>query len=182
MHFSPSSGGNDKTPGCFVLHCRYLAAVLLGQSQGVCELAHPTDTPRWEPIRPIAAGSEFLLGVMLAWWSREQMLSLGPTSQGQNFTCSPLLFPAYSGRCFTGADPVSACQSETLVLLNMRLAGKSATVFLISSAGWQEVGRVVQMGWKGFEGELKKQGAFKQHCSKHTHTSRNALQVMSLLL
>lgn len=87
MHFSPSSGGNDKTPGCFVLHCRYLAAVLLGQSQGVCELAHPTDTPRWEPIRPIAAGSEFLLGVMLAWWSREQMLSLGPTSQGQNFTC-----------------------------------------------------------------------------------------------
>lgn len=76
------------------------------------------------------------------------MLSLSLASQGQNFTCSPLLgivFTVYSDGRFTGADPVSVRQPETLTLLNMRLVGKSASVFLIS-AGWQEAGKVVQMG------------------------------------
>lgn len=62
----------------------------------------------------------FCCGVTLLWWSQEQDLSLGPTSQGQNCTCSPLagvVFSVYSGRCFTGAGTVSVCPSEALVLL-----------------------------------------------------------------
>lgn len=112
MHLSLSSGGNDKIPGSFVLHYRYLAAVVLRQSQDVCEPAHSADMPGWEAIFPIAAATEILLGRMLSWRCQEQILSLGPTSQGQNFTCSPspgVMFTVYAGRCFTGADLVSAC-------------------------------------------------------------------------
>ena len=145
MHLSPSSRGNDKTPWSFVLHCRYLAAILPGQSQGVCEPAHSTDTLGWEAVSPTAAATEILLGVTLSWWSQEQMLSLGPTSQGQNFTCSPLpgvVFTGYSGKCFTGADLVSACQSETLVLLNMRLVREKHKCFsnICRVAGGRESG------------------------------------------
>lgn len=125
-------------------------------------------------------------GVTLLWWSQEQDLSLGLTSQGQDFTCSPLagvVFSVYSGRCFTEAGPVSVCQEALVLLFWTQGWLRKARVFfwyLLVAGGLGKWCRWDKK--KDIEGKLEKQGALKQHCSKHTHYSRNALQATSSLL